>query len=169
MTQSVIAGASRLVVKVGSALVTNDGRGLDHARLALWSEQIAKLTHMGKEIVLVSSGAIAEGVLVVYWNGDPVQIIDERYSLEGTVQHTVPVPRTAGGLTHELALRLDTYNAVGSIMQVATVVTGYEASCGEPDHPYPEGDLNLNCLVDIGDFALFTEGWLDCTAPDGCP
>ncbi len=37
MTVSVIAGAQRLVVKVGSSLVTNDGRGLDHARLALWS------------------------------------------------------------------------------------------------------------------------------------
>jgi glutamate 5-kinase len=71
MSQSVIAGASRLVVKVGSALVTNDGRGLDHARLALWSEQIAKLTHLGKEIVLVSSGAIAEGMQRLGWAKRP--------------------------------------------------------------------------------------------------
>ncbi len=70
-TPSVIAGASRLVVKVGSALVTNDGRGLDHTRLALWSEQIAKLTHLGKEIVLVSSGAIAEGMQRLGWAKRP--------------------------------------------------------------------------------------------------
>ncbi|MEW5771678.1 MAG: glutamate 5-kinase [Pseudomonadota bacterium] len=71
MNPSVIANARRLVVKVGSALVTNDGRGLDHARLALWSEQIAKLTHMGKEIVLVSSGAIAEGMQRLGWAKRP--------------------------------------------------------------------------------------------------
>lgn len=54
-------------MKVGSSLVTNDGRGLDHARLALWSEQIAKLTALNKEIVLVSSGAIAEGINRLGW------------------------------------------------------------------------------------------------------
>ncbi len=67
MGKSVIAEARRLVVKVGSSLVTNEGRGLDHARLALWSEQIAKITGMGKEIVLVSSGAIAEGIKRLGW------------------------------------------------------------------------------------------------------
>jgi len=71
MTTSVIASARRLVVKVGSSLVTNDGRGLDHARLALWSEQIAKLTALGKEIVLVSSGAIAEGMQRLGWAKRP--------------------------------------------------------------------------------------------------
>jgi glutamate 5-kinase len=71
MNPSVIAGARRLVVKVGSSLVTNEGRGLDHARLALWSEQIAKLTEMGKEIVLVSSGAIAEGIKRLGWKKRP--------------------------------------------------------------------------------------------------
>jgi glutamate 5-kinase len=71
MTASVIASAQRLVVKVGSSLVTNDGRGLDHARLALWSEQIAKLTALNKEIVLVSSGAIAEGINRLGWTKRP--------------------------------------------------------------------------------------------------
>lgn len=74
MNASVIAGARRLVVKVGSSLVTNEGRGLDHARLALWSEQIAKLTEMGKEIVLVSSGAIAEGIKRLGWKKRPKAI-----------------------------------------------------------------------------------------------
>ena len=71
MNPSVIAGAHRLVVKVGSSLVTNEGRGLDHARLALWSAQIAVLTDMGKEIVLVSSGAIAEGIKRLGWKKRP--------------------------------------------------------------------------------------------------
>ncbi len=71
MNPSVIAGAQRLVVKVGSSLVTDEGRGLDHARLALWSEQIAKLTEMGKETVLVSSGAIAEGIKRLGWKKRP--------------------------------------------------------------------------------------------------
>ncbi len=56
---SVLHSAHRLVVKVGSALVTNDGRGLDHAALTNWSRQIAELMRMDKEVVLVSSGAIA--------------------------------------------------------------------------------------------------------------
>src|SRR3954466_263987 len=59
---SVIQKAKRLVVKVGSSLVTNDGKGLDHAAIAKWAAQIAQLRLMGKEVVLVSSGAIAEGM-----------------------------------------------------------------------------------------------------------
>jgi glutamate 5-kinase len=59
---SVIQKAKRLIVKVGSSLVTNDGRGLDHAAIAKWAAQIAELRTMGKEVVLVSSGAIAEGM-----------------------------------------------------------------------------------------------------------
>ena len=71
MNASVVADAHRLVVKVGSSLVTNDGQGLDHARLALWSAQIATLVELGKEIVLVSSGAIAEGMQRLGWRKRP--------------------------------------------------------------------------------------------------
>jgi len=59
----VIQNAKRLIVKVGSSLVTNEGRGLDHAAIAKWAAQIARLRELGKEVVLVSSGAIAEGML----------------------------------------------------------------------------------------------------------
>jgi glutamate 5-kinase len=59
---SVIQNAKRLIVKVGSSLVTNDGKGLDHVAIAKWAEQIAHLRTLGKEVVLVSSGAIAEGM-----------------------------------------------------------------------------------------------------------
>lgn len=59
---SVIQKAKRLIVKVGSSLVTNDGKGLDNAAIANWAAQIAQLRLLGKEVVLVSSGAIAEGM-----------------------------------------------------------------------------------------------------------
>jgi glutamate 5-kinase len=59
---SVIQKAKRVIIKVGSSLVTNDGKGLDHAAIAKWAAQIAELRAMGKEVVLVSSGAIAEGM-----------------------------------------------------------------------------------------------------------
>jgi glutamate 5-kinase len=61
--KSAILQASRIIVKVGSSLVTNEGRGLDHQAIARWAEQISALRTMGKEVVLVSSGAIAEGML----------------------------------------------------------------------------------------------------------
>jgi glutamate 5-kinase len=59
---SVIQKSKRLVIKVGSSLVTNDGKGLDHAAIAKWAHQISQLRQLGKEVVLVSSGAIAEGM-----------------------------------------------------------------------------------------------------------
>lgn len=59
--QSLIQNANRLIIKVGSTLVTNDGRGLDRVAIANWAQQIAALRDLGKEVVLVSSGAIAEG------------------------------------------------------------------------------------------------------------
>ena len=69
--KSVLAKSSRLVVKVGSSLVTNSGQGLDHAALAAWAAQISALKAQGKEIVLVSSGAIAEGMQRLGWKKRP--------------------------------------------------------------------------------------------------
>lgn len=66
-----VATAKRIVVKVGSSLVTNDGRGLDGAAIALWAKQIAVLRRSGKEVVLVSSGAIAQGMLRLGWRKRP--------------------------------------------------------------------------------------------------
>jgi glutamate 5-kinase len=71
MTTSVVKHARRIVVKVGSSLVTAEGRGLDHAALSRWAEQIAALTRQGKEVVLVSSGAIAEGIARLGWKKRP--------------------------------------------------------------------------------------------------
>ena len=57
-----IANSRRWVIKVGSSLVTAKGQGLDHVAIADWCSQIAQLRKSGKEIVLVSSGAVAEGM-----------------------------------------------------------------------------------------------------------
>lgn len=69
--ESVLKQSRRIVVKVGSSLVTNQGQGLDHTALARWAEQIAELKNMGKEVVLVSSGAIAEGMQRLRWKKRP--------------------------------------------------------------------------------------------------
>ncbi len=70
-TQSVVSTAQRIVVKVGSSLVTNEGRGIDAQAVAEWSQQIADLHKQGKQIVLVSSGAIAEGIARLGWPRRP--------------------------------------------------------------------------------------------------
>lgn len=73
-SKSVIQNAGRIIVKVGSSLVTNEGRGLDHAAIARWAFQIAALRALGKEVVLVSSGAIAEGMLRLGFTSRPHDI-----------------------------------------------------------------------------------------------
>ena len=71
MTVTRIAEAKRLVIKVGSALVTNNGEGLDIAAINGWARQIAELKRQGREIVLVSSGAVACGMQRLGWTKRP--------------------------------------------------------------------------------------------------
>jgi glutamate 5-kinase len=66
-----IAAATTLVIKVGSSLVTNGGRGLDAQAIARWAAQIAQLRALGKRCVMVSSGAIAEGLQRLGWAKRP--------------------------------------------------------------------------------------------------
>jgi len=66
-----LAKAKTLVVKVGSSLVTAAGRGLDSTAIARWADEIARLVRERRRIVLVSSGAIAEGVLRLGWTRRP--------------------------------------------------------------------------------------------------
>src|SRR5690606_22317293 len=69
-----LRSARRLVVKVGSALVTRNGAGLDKTAMADWARQIAALRDTGKEIVLVSSGSIAAGMQRLGWAKRPHEI-----------------------------------------------------------------------------------------------
>jgi len=66
-----IEQAKTLVVKVGSSLVTNEGRGLDAGAIGRWAAQVAKIHAQGKKVVLVSSGAIAEGMQRLGWSRRP--------------------------------------------------------------------------------------------------
>ena len=67
-TASVLSKAQRLVIKVGSSLVTNEGRGIDAQAIATWAAEIAALRALGREILVVSSGAVAEGMKRLSWS-----------------------------------------------------------------------------------------------------
>jgi glutamate 5-kinase len=72
ISQSVILrDAKRIVVKVGSSLVTNEGRGLDEQAIGEWCRQMAHLIREGREVIMVSSGAIAEGMKRLGWSVRP--------------------------------------------------------------------------------------------------
>jgi glutamate 5-kinase len=70
----VLTGARRIVVKVGSSLVTNEGRGIDAQAIANWSRQLAVLAGQGREVLMVSSGAIAEGMKRLGWKQRPKEL-----------------------------------------------------------------------------------------------
>ena len=78
MVSSVLRDARRIVVKVGSSLVTDEGRGLDEAAIGEWSRQLAALVRgdggVKREVVMVSSGAIAEGMKRLGWTTRPREI-----------------------------------------------------------------------------------------------
>ncbi len=72
--RQVVRRAQRWVVKVGSSLVTDEGRGIDPESIAMWAAQIAGLRAQAREVVLVSSGAIAEGMKRLGWMTRPHEI-----------------------------------------------------------------------------------------------
>lgn len=75
---SVLRDARRIVVKVGSSLVTNEGRGLDETAIGEWSRQLAALVRgdgvQRREVIMVSSGAIAEGMKRLGWSRRPREV-----------------------------------------------------------------------------------------------
>ena len=71
---TLLRDARRIVVKVGSSLVTNEGRGLDEDAIGEWCRQMALLSAEGKEVVMVSSGAIAEGMKRLGWTTRPIEV-----------------------------------------------------------------------------------------------
>lgn len=73
-----LASAKRWVIKIGSALLTNDGKGLNREGMQSWVDQIANLIDAGHEVVLVSSGSVAEGMTRLGWKKRP----DELHQLQ---------------------------------------------------------------------------------------
>ena len=70
-TSTVLRDARRIVVKVGSSLVTNEGRGLDEQAIGEWCRQLSAMVRDGREVIMVSSGAIAEGMKRLGWTTRP--------------------------------------------------------------------------------------------------
>ena len=73
-TSRVMRDAQRIVVKVGSSLVTNDGRGLDDAAIGECCRQLGLLAKDGRDVIMVSSGAIAEGMKRLGWTKRPHEV-----------------------------------------------------------------------------------------------
>jgi glutamate 5-kinase len=73
-TSTVLRDARRIVVKVGSSLVTNEGRGLDEQAIGEWCRQLSALVRDGREVIMVSSGAIAEGMKRLGWTNRPQEL-----------------------------------------------------------------------------------------------
>ena len=74
VTPDLVKAARRIVVKVGSSLVTNEGRGIDAEAVGNWCRQLALLAGQGREVVMVSSGAIAEGMKRLGWRTRPTEL-----------------------------------------------------------------------------------------------
>lgn len=74
MLRSALADKRRWVVKIGSALLTNDGQGLNRDAMAGWVKQMVALRQSGVEVVLVSSGAVAEGIKRLGWTSRPKEL-----------------------------------------------------------------------------------------------
>jgi len=72
--RSIVKNAKRWVIKIGSALLTADGRGLDREGISAWVEQVAALLDQNIEVVMVSSGAVAEGMSRLGWGKRPSSI-----------------------------------------------------------------------------------------------
>jgi len=69
-----LSSSKRWVIKIGSALLTDDGRGLNRERIGRWVDQMVTLRAQGFELVLVSSGAVAEGMKRLGWKERPAAI-----------------------------------------------------------------------------------------------
>jgi glutamate 5-kinase len=105
----VLRDAKRIVVKVGSSLVTNEGRGLDEQAIGEWSRQLAHLIRDGREVIMVSSGAIAEGMKRLGWTTRPHAIQE--------LQAAAAVGQMGLAQMYETKLRL---NGLGSAQVLLT-------------------------------------------------
>ena len=94
----------RWVVKIGSAMVTGDGRGLDREAIAAWARQLAELRREGREVVIVTSGAVAEGMARLGWEERPESL--PRLQAAAAVGQMGLVEAYAEGLA-----RFDTHSA----------------------------------------------------------
>ena len=135
-----IAAAKRWVVKVGSALLTNDGRGLDSEMISTLVEQLAKLRQRGCEVVLVSSGAVAAGVVQLGWKSRP------------TVLHDLQAAAAVGqmGLVQSYESAFKQFD-----LQTAQVLLGHDDVLARDRYLNARGTLNT--LIKLGVIPIVNE------------
>ncbi len=75
-TRNQLGAAQRWIIKIGSAMITNDGQGLDRFSIDAWVAQMAELHQAGRELLLVTSGAVAEGMRRLGWSQRPSALAD---------------------------------------------------------------------------------------------
>ena len=114
MSASLLQEARRLVIKVGSSLVTNEGRGLDEHAIGEWCRQMALLVRgegqgPAREVIMVSSGAVAEGMKRLGWSSRPSEIHE--------LQAAAAVGQMGLAQMYETQLRL---NGLGSAQVLLT-------------------------------------------------
>ena len=127
---NLLRNARRIVVKVGSSLVTNEGRGLDEAAIGDWCKQLAALNRDGREVIMVSSGAIAEGMKRLGWAQRPKGIHELQAaaavgSLSLATLHTCPCAASA-------AITFATSSPTPSNAAIAPTPTGTAACIASP-------------------------------------
>ncbi len=135
-----ITEAKRWVVKVGSALLTNDGRGLDDQVISSLVEQLAQLRQQGCEVVLVSSGAVAAGIVQLGWSARP------------TVLHDLQAAAAVGqmGLVQRYESAFKQYG-----LQTAQVLLGHDDVLARDRYLNARGTLNT--LLRLGVIPIVNE------------
>lgn len=107
-TRKSVAESPCWVIKIGSSLITNDGQGLNDEAIKSWVEQIANLRAAGKQIILVSSGAVAEGMARLGWKKRPKALHELQAAAAlgqmGLVQHFETCFKQHGILTAQVLL-----------------------------------------------------------------
>ncbi|NVK30830.1 MAG: glutamate 5-kinase [Gammaproteobacteria bacterium] len=135
-----IQSVKRCVVKIGSALLTADGRGLDYGAIALWADQMAALQARGVQIILVSSGAIAEGMVRLGWKSRPQEV------------HRLQAAAAVGqaGLAYAWERAFETNG-----LRSAQVLLTHDDLAGR--RRYLNARATLNTLIDVGAIPFINE------------
>lgn len=137
---ALIKDAKRVVIKIGSSLLTNNGKGIDSSEIARWAEQIAQLHKQGQQLVLVSSGAIAEGMARLGWHKRP--------KLVNQLQAAAAVGQIALAQAYETA-----FKQYG--IQTAQVLLTHEDLADR--HRYLNARSALNTLLELNVIPIINE------------
>jgi glutamate 5-kinase len=140
MSRQILKSSQRWVIKIGSALLTNDGQGLDKVAVAGWVEQIATLRQQGMDIVLVSSGAVAAGMTQLGWSERP------------TSMHRLQAAAAVGqaGLVQMYQQQFQQYN-----IQTAQILLDHDDFSNR--ERYLNSRSTLNTLLDLGVVPIVNE------------